>query len=143
MTTTIRHFISAAAFVTFIILALASSDNAKTEQDISSSPSSQAIQIGAHQLYQDYEANEVAADQKYKDNVLLVTGTVATIGKDITDEIYVALVGDDSGFGQVQCMMGANHTNEAAQLKKGMRVTIKGKCDGKMMNILLSGCSLQ
>lgn len=105
MTTKIKHLLSSTALLTFICLAVASTDNKQTEQDISSVPSSQTIQVEAHRLYQDYEDNEVAADQKYKNNVLIVTGKVSTIGKDFTDEIYVALIGDDSGFGQVQCMM--------------------------------------
>jgi hypothetical protein len=121
------------------------SDDNKIEQEISSTEpviqSQPAITITSKQLYQEYNDNEVAADLKYKEKILLVNGTVDNIAKDITDNIYVTLSGNEF-IGDVQCFFSEAHTNEAAQLKKGMKITIKGKCDGKMMNILLRGCSI-
>jgi len=140
MTTKIRHLLSATAVAVFFVLAIASSDDKATETEISAN--TPEISISAQQLYQEYDENEVAADLKYKDKVLLVSGTVDEIAKDITDNIYVTLKGDEF-IGDAQCFFADNHTDEAAQLKKGMKITIKGMCDGKMMNILLRGCSLQ
>lgn len=143
MTTKIKHLLSATTFAAFIVLAVASSDNKQTEKEVSKQEANTpAIEVSPQQLYSDYEANEVAADLKYKDKVLIVTGKVNTIGKDIMDAIYVT-INTGEMFGAVQCSFSDNHTNEAAGLKKGQTVTIKGKCDGKMMNILLSGCTLQ
>ncbi|MCW5931160.1 MAG: hypothetical protein KIS69_05765 [Bacteroidetes bacterium] len=140
MTTKIKHLLSATTVAVFCVLAIASSDDKNIESEISAS--APAISISAHQLYQEYAANEVAADQKYKGQVLSVTGTVDAIAKDITDNIYVTLKGDEY-IGDVQCYFADNHTNEAAQLSKGMRITVKGKCDGMMMNVLLRGCAVQ
>ena len=140
MTTKIKHLLSATFFAAFLILAVASSDDKKTESEISTNEPT--ISVSAKQLYKDYTDNEVAADLKYKDHVLVVTGRVDEIAKDITDDIYVTIKGDEY-FGDAQCFFSKDHTNEAAQLKKGQTITIKGKCQGKMMNILLRGCSLQ
>ena len=140
MTTTMKHVLSTATIAIFVVLAIASSSDKKIESDISTT--TPAISISARQLYKEYEDNEVAADQKYKNKILSVGGTVDNIGKDITDNIYVTLKGSEF-IGSVQCFFGENHVNEAARLSKGMKITVKGKCDGKMMNILLRGCSIQ
>jgi hypothetical protein len=100
------------------------------------------LSIAARYLYADYKANEVAADKRYKDRVIEVTGRVDNIGKDIMDTMYVTL---DTGemIGSIQCMFGTEHANSLAGLSKGQSVTIQGKCAGKMMNVLLQGCTLK
>lgn len=143
MTTKIKHLLSATAVATFLVLAVASTDEKQKEKEVAETEATTpAITVSPDQLYADYEANEVAADLKYKDKVLIVTGTVNDIAKDITDEIYVT-INTGEMFGSIQCFFATSHTNEAAGLKKGQTITIKGKCEGKMMNVLLRGCSLQ
>ena len=68
-----------------------------------------------------------------------MSGIVSDIKKDITDDIYVTLKGDEM-FRQVQCYFNDNAT--AGKLQKGMKVTFKGKCDGLMMNVLMKDCDL-
>ena len=155
MTTKIKHLLSATTVAVFFVLAVASSENKQTETEVSTptenTPAKEvseteentpAIEVSAKQLYSDYAANEVSADLKYNGKVLLVKGKVNTIAKDIMGGIYVTLNTGDT-FGEVQCSFSDNHTNEAAGLKKGQTITIKGKCTGKMINILFSECSLQ
>jgi len=140
MSTKIKNLFSVISLSAFFLMAIASSDDKETETKIADNTPS--ISISAKQLYQDYSDNEIAADKKYKNKVLEVTGTVDAIAKDITDNIYVTLKGDEY-IGDVQCYFGDDHADEAAQFSKGMTITVKGKCDGKMMNILLRGCSVQ
>ncbi len=97
--------------------------------------------IAAKMLFSDYESNEIAADQKYKGKTLLVTGTVEDIGKDIMNTMYLTLTGDGP-FANVQCFFGQSHESQLAGLRKGMTVSVKGQCDGKMMNVLMRGCTL-
>jgi len=49
------------------------------------------IEVTAYQLFNDYNANEVAADTTYKNKTLLVTGKIESINKDVFDKIYVSL----------------------------------------------------
>ena len=100
------------------------------------------LTVSAAELYAEYKANEVAADQRYKGRVVAVSGVVDNIGKGIMGTMYVAL---DTGemVGSVQCMFGKEHANSLAGLSKGQSVTIQGKCTGKMMNVLLDGCALK
>lgn len=53
--------------------------------------SASAITITASQLAHEYEENEVAADLKYKDKNITVSGTISDIGKNVADQIYVIL----------------------------------------------------
>ena len=135
----LRHIASAFAVAGFLFIAFGSDDEQTTEIEIASE--TPEIEVSAKQLYADYEANGVAADEKYKGKVLRVTGRVNSIDRDIMDEIYVTLQGDD--WGDVQCFFAESHVDEAVQLSKGQTITIKGKCDGKMMNVLLRGCTIE
>ena len=136
----VKHICSVITIAVFSFLAIASSEDS-VEKDISGK--SPDIKISANELHQDYQANEVKADGKYEGKILQVTGTVEDVGKDITDTIYVSLsVGGEYSATSVQCFFADSHTDDAANLNKGDQVTIKGKGDGLMMNVLLRGCSL-
>ena len=125
----------------FALLLACSSEREETKSVQSEGP---AVSITADQLFNAYKANEVAADEKFKDKVLLVSGTIDNIGKDITDTPYVVLkAGGDFSFGGVQCMFDDKAKGQLANLQKGQKVQIKGKCNGKMGNVLLRGSVLQ
>jgi tRNA_anti-like len=95
--------------------------------------------IKAPNLTASYDENEVKADENFKGKTFFVEGTVRDIKKDIMDDIYVILEGDQM-FRDVQCFF--DDKNTASQLQKGMRVTFQGKCDGLMMNVLMKNCVL-
>ena len=135
----IKHLCSAATVLAFSFFAIASTEDS-VEEDISGK--SPDITISAGELYQAYDANEVAADTKYMGKILQVSGTVEDISKDLYDTIYVTLSGGDEWSLGVDCFFADSHTNDAANLSKGDRVTIKGKCDGTMMGVGIRGCSL-
>jgi hypothetical protein len=135
----IKHLLSFLALAGFLFLAYGSSDDKQIEQEISTQEPE--ISITASQLYKEYEANGVAADQKYKGKVLSVSGVVNNIDRDILDKIYVTIKGDEY-FGDIQCYFAESHVNAAAQLSKGQKITVKGKCDGKLVNVKLDGCTM-
>lgn len=97
--------------------------------------------VTATTLYDEYRANEVAADEKYRDTVVCVTGIVDGIGKDILDTPYITLQADDHIWG-VQCMFGEDQQAQLARLTRGQMVTVRGKCEGFLVNVLLRGCRL-
>lgn len=140
MSEKIRHILSIFAVTSFLIIAFGSDDEKTTETEILAY--TPAISVSARELYADYEANGVAADEKYKGKVLRVTGVVNNIDRDVLDKIYVTLSGNDY-YGDIQCFFAENHVQTAAQLSKGQTITVKGKCDGKMMNVLLRGCTFE
>jgi tetratricopeptide (TPR) repeat protein len=101
------------------------------------------IRIAADKLMAAYLNNEVAADARYKEKLLAVTGLVANVGKDKGDN-YVALEALDI-IGKIQCFFEKGDDNSLAQLGSGVQVTIIGRCEGKTKedNILLKKCVLK
>jgi len=101
-----------------------------------------AYTLSAAQLYSEYEANEVAADQKYEGKILRVQGTVAEIGKDVFFDTppYVTLgvVGGFDWYLGVVCFF--NEENEVAQLSKGDTITVQGRYEGYLLGVSLEGC---
>lgn len=114
-------------------------DSIETEKNKTAIKEREDQTITAKNLTANYEANEVQADENFKGKTFFVEGTVSDIKKDIMDDIYVTLEGDEM-FRQVQCFF--DDKNTASQLQKGMRVTFQGKCDGLMMNVLMKNCIL-
>lgn len=147
-----RHMISVLVLGLFVFLALGSIESeeavekevseagaGKSASEANNGTSRQIIKIAAEQLFSEYDTNEVAADAKYEEQILQVTGIVDDIGKDITDTMYVALKSGNPIM-SVQCMFSEDHESELANVSKGETVTIRGRCDGKMGNVLLRGC---
>lgn len=97
--------------------------------------------VTASELYADYDANEVAADQKWKGRTVAISGTVENIGRDIVDEPYVTLEGGD--FWSVQCFF-ADESGLAA-LSSGETVVLIGVVDGMALgtNVIVEDCRIE
>lgn len=148
---TAKHLLSLVVFLLFIFLAVGTGEdkdkNKSTDKDKTTENKStdtevkeEVIDVTADKLYSDYESNGVAADQKYKDKVLRVTGKINSIDKDILDKVYVTLETSNI-IGSIQCYFDSSNENIAAELKKGQKITVKGRCDGKMINVVLKDCT--
>lgn len=108
-------------------------------------PVQEQIAVTATELIEAYDANEVAADNEYKGQNLVVTGTVKNIGKDIVDAAYVTLQNDADEYAiiSVQCYFADDDLDDIATLKEGDKVAISGKCNGVTLNVMLKDCSLE
>lgn len=96
--------------------------------------------VTASQLYAAYDANEVSADQNFKNKTFYVTGIVEEIKKDFMGDIYVTLKTGDY-FSYVNCYL--DNEDLAAKLKKGQRVTFKGTCKGMVITLVtMEDCEL-
>lgn len=82
-----------------------------------------AIAVTARALFDQYQANEVSADQQFKGKRLKVTGTVDSINKDFTNDIYVMLATPNPFMG-IHASLDEKHQNLAASLGKGQRITL-------------------
>ncbi len=95
--------------------------------------------IAASTLMAEYAANELDADKKYNGKVVLVTGIVG----DISDSFFVTLgTGREFEFReQVRCLFPNKLAGKAAALRKGMPITVRGRCEGLMgYLVLLKDC---
>jgi hypothetical protein len=115
-----------------------------TSRPATNAGSSAAIlTVAANTIIQDYQDNEIAADQKYKDKRVRVTGIVDQVGKDIMGDMYVTVVAKSSDFHVVQCYFAKPDQTELAALKKRARIIVVGTCGGLMMNVLLNNCTIE
>jgi hypothetical protein len=96
--------------------------------------------ISSIQLSQDYEANEVSADTKYKNKILYVEGYIDDIGKDIFDNIYISLEGAEDLFSSVSCDI--DDEKVVGNLKKGQWVVVRGRCDGTLLGVNMDDCEV-
>lgn len=92
--------------------------------------------LTASQLYAAYDANEVAADNKYKGKVIVVSGTIESIGKDILDEAYIVLEAGGMMSG-VQCMFSDEYLLAFNKISKGQNVSILGTVSGLSLGSVL------
>jgi hypothetical protein len=99
--------------------------------------------LSAKQLADDYEANAVAADAKYKGKIVVVSGTIDSIGKDIMDQAYIVLDRGERILGGVRCMFAKEEEPSVARLSKGQYVSVKGVVHGGAMGASLDKCTLQ
>jgi hypothetical protein len=135
-----RHIASFVVLVAFLVLAVGSTDTDTDTQKVQSKAPSYTL--SANQLYNEYSSNEVAADSKYKGKVVIVTGTIQDIGKDIMDDAYI-VIGGGGFLDGVQCTFTKGEQSSVARLSKGQQVRVKGEVAGKMGNVLVNKCSLQ
>lgn len=98
--------------------------------------------VGAVRLWQDYEANEVAADNRYKGKRLRVTGRVRSVEKNLADAAVLDLAGGHPIF-WTNATLDSAQTQQAATLTKGSQVVVECTGAGRMMRVpQLEECSL-
>lgn len=99
-----------------------------------------AITVSAEELVAAYEGNAIAAGERFDAQWVIVTGIIQSISKDILGDPYVTLEGDASGIGSVQCMLADDAVQWGAARSAGETVALRGRVDGKLMNILVREC---
>jgi hypothetical protein len=94
-------------------------------------------------LLADYDANEVAADQKYKGQRIRTSGVLKEVKKDLLDHPFVLVSTSDNPFTirQLQCSLSESAVQEAAQLARGATVTVQGSVRGLLLNVQLTACT--
>ena len=138
----IKHVVSFLSLSLFIFLAIGSgNDNEGVEEDISGKAAE--VTTTAAEMYRDYDANEVSADEKYKGKVIEISGVVGEIRKNTWDEEEIIVELEVWACSSVDCKFSAKHKAEAAALEKGDKVKIKGLGAGKeVLGPALEGCSI-
>ncbi len=124
----------------------ASANGSATTQATAEQPATTApapTKMTADALYDAYTNNQVAADAKYKGNVVEVTGVINSIGKDILGNPFVALnVGQYAELG-IQCTFPQADESQLTSLSSGESVMLEGTVSGETITIVgLDGCSI-
>jgi hypothetical protein len=92
------------------------------------------------QIFEDYRANEVAADNKYKEKVVELKGTVVNISEFSEDVINVTLE-HNLGLRSDCLFRNELHRDEIADIQKGFEIKVRGKFFSiKDDNLRMAGC---
>lgn len=97
--------------------------------------------VSATVLYEAFDSNEFAANQKYRDKVIIVRGFV----REVTDSGDSALVVLEAGnIGSVFCSVSKKHAGLLSVIEKGSWIQFKGMCRGVVLgHTMVIGCVLQ
>lgn len=130
-----KKILSAAVLLALLVILAA----CETETGIAKEIASKAPDhvLTATQMVSDYEAGESAADEKYKDKVVLVTGVISVIYRGILHTPYVEL---EAG---VRCNFSDNEDEFMAVLSVGQTVSMKGQGDRLLFGVELRGCTIE
>ncbi len=113
-----------------------SSDNKTTSQSASKTPNiasqEKVISVSAVDLYNAYDDNEVATDEKLKGVIIEITGTVQSIDKDFMDDINISLRSPNE-YMPVNVAMEKSEKETAINLRKGQKITARCKQISKTM----------
>ena len=94
--------------------------------------------VTATMLYDAFEKQEQEANAKYLNKVLLVEGIVEKleVGEDYSSIILKA---ENALAGGINCSFHA----ELEGVSKGDRIRIKGRCQGFLLDVVLTNCNIE
>ena len=93
------------------------------------------------ELIDAYEANTIAADLRFKDQRILITGPITDIGEEILGRPYVTLVPEDRLFG-VQALFPRDDAVVVAMFSKGQTVRLECEVSGETLgSIIVDDCA--
>jgi hypothetical protein len=91
------------------------------------------IEVTATQIFDEFSANEAAANQKYLNKAIQVTGEVAEAKKNQDNKTVVLLKTSDPMFG-VNCTF----KTDPGPLEAGSTITFKGICTGFLSDVVIN-----
>jgi hypothetical protein len=103
-----------------------------------------AMELTVEELLSAYATDEVAADTKFANKLLRVTGVVGMIDvKDILDTHTIRLTTNERNLLQsVRCMFDKKHAQVLQELAIGQTVTVQGTYNGSIIEIRMMDCFL-
>ena len=91
--------------------------------------------VSASTLYKEFEDNEIAANSKWQNTFVIVTGKIDSIKSELgtldSHRAYIMLDGSGT-FRGVQCVFENWNKQKFSSLKAGQKVTIEGKVLGQL-----------
>lgn len=102
------------------------------------------LPVTATQYFQDYQSNAVAADYKYKNKYLAVTGKITEIGTDVLNRAYIEF--EIEYVKEVMCYFtNSISKSQLANVSVGQTVTVYGVGGGETLHgytVAINYCSL-
>jgi hypothetical protein len=127
----------------FLVLGCGQTEKPNQTQNPVAAP----VAIKADVLTREYKDNELAADEKYKNKVLEVSGKISNIAE-VMGNITVDLEGHkENGVNiiSVQCSFPQSEKPNLTKLKTGQNITFQGTNEGMTLNLYvgLADCKIK
>ena len=100
------------------------------------------LSVTANSLIVAFNSNEAAANLKYLDKVVAVKGVISDVKIDVSTGQASVILDSGDPFSAVTCSFYNEEISAVQKLSKGTEVVIKGKCTGKLMDVVLNNCSI-
>lgn len=126
--------------VTFLIVLMSGAAMYMYNKPASTTTGSAEFFMPAGDLFQEFERNEGAANKRYLNKVIEVTGRVADIEAVDSVGVNVTLESANPLFGIV-CEF--TDPNQSGDIRIGEVVKIRGLCTGMLLDVVLVKCSIE
>ena len=94
-----------------------------------------AYQLSADELFDLFDADEQAAATKFENKIVEVSGKIVSIKKK-DQQNNIVLEAKNAMAGGINCSM----REISSEVKEGQVITIKGQCQGFLMDVVLNNC---
>jgi hypothetical protein len=125
-----------------------SNDNVNQAQEESSAEPTEVVEenmvVDLAEFVSEFDKNQLAAETKYEKKMIETTGYVGNISEDVMGSFFIILNPTNEEFfigTAVQCYF--ENKEALTSLEKGQQVTVEGRFDSQLMNILVKNCSLK
>jgi len=97
--------------------------------------------LSVEAIAEEFEANSVMAEDKYMNQTVEINGYIGSIDDSLFDEknVSITITGGEYSFSSVSCTKPRN-APEVRELRKGMRVAVRGVVTSEEMGVGLSRC---
>ena len=95
------------------------------------------VTIDAPRLLQAFETNEDSANMKYRDKIILVSGTVGSVTKDSLG--YSVYLKENDAISGIVCSFDKS-SFDSVRVKPGAQINVKGICMGYLMDVQMNKC---
>jgi hypothetical protein len=97
------------------------------------------VTIDAPKLLQAFETNEDSANMKYRDKVIMVSGTVGSVTKDSLG--YSVYLKEQDAISGIVCSFDKS-SFDSVRVKPGAQINVKGICMGYLMDVQMNKCNI-
>lgn len=100
-----------------------------------------AFTVTSNELFGTFNENENNANEKFLGKIVEVSGEITEIERADKGQLMLILSSGEL-MGGVRCTFETNQDKVSGKVKKGEKHTIKGKCSGFLMEVVLDNCAL-
>ena len=91
------------------------------------------VATNSNAVQKEYERNEVAGDQKFRNKTILVSSTVKSIDRSVGESYFIGMNGGSNPYINPKAQMADGYTEFLGNLNKGQKIFLACKGNGMLM----------